>query len=70
MKFKSDQTPMCLFCTKGKPLPGTEDVLCTLRGIVSQDYCCKKYEYNILTRKPRRKRELNTDKFSPEDFEI
>ncbi len=70
MKFRSDQTPMCRFCTRGKPIPGTEDAICTLYGVVSADYCCKKYEYDLLKREPRRKRELDTGKFSPEDFMI
>ena len=39
-------------------------------SLVSADYCCKKYEYDLLKREPRRKRELDTGKFSPEDFMI
>lgn len=70
MEFRSDQTPMCRFCTKAKPIAGTEDVICSVYGVVSADYCCKKYEYNLLTRTPRRRRELDTSKFTADDFRI
>ena len=40
------------------------------KGLVSRDFCCKHYEYNRLLKRPPKKRNLNTERFSAEDFEI
>ena len=70
MKVTSDQIPMCCNCKRARPVPLSNDVLCQLSGVVAEDYLCKKYEYNIFLKRPKRKRGLNVDDYSEEDFAI
>lgn len=70
MEFKYDHKPMCLFCVRAKKLPYTEDMLCAKRGVVSREHTCRKFSYNLLAREARRKKEINTEKFTAEDFSL
>lgn len=68
--FKDVESPKCYFCEHGKRIPNTSDVICSKKGIVSEEYVCKKYSYDIFKREVKRKANLNTSKFSREDFEL
>ena len=68
--FKDVESPKCYFCEHGKRIPNTSDVICSKKGIVSEEYVCKKYSYDIFKREVKRKANLNTSKFSKEDFEL
>ena len=70
LEFKFDHDPMCLFCRHAKQLAGTEELLCMKCGPVSPEFHCKEFEYNLLARKVRRKKEINTSKYRAEDFKI
>lgn len=70
MEFKFDHKPMCRFCTRAKPIPYFGDMLCEKYGVVSEDHVCKKFRYNLLAREVRRKKEVDTTKFSAEDFSL
>ena len=45
----------CAVCECATPLYGGEEVLCRKNGVVSADYHCKKFRYDLLKRKPVRK---------------
>lgn len=70
MKKAADQIPMCCNCKWSMPIPLTTDVLCKIHGVVSSDYSCKKYSYNLFLKKPKRKRIVDTNAFCAEDFSI
>ena len=70
LKFKTDHDPMCLFCKHGKEIPLTDDMTCSKKGIVHKESKCGKYEYDLLKRRPRRRLEMDTSKYSAEDFII
>ena len=70
MRTAKDQVPMCCNCKRGRQIPLTSEVICPLEGVVSSSYLCKKYSYDWFLKKSRRKRNINTDEFSYEDFSI
>jgi hypothetical protein len=61
---------MCSNCKKGKIINKADCVLCPFKGIVTYDYHCKKFEFDIFKMQPRRKRKLNLEDYSNEDFSI
>lgn len=65
-----DVSKICATCRFASPLYSTEDFMCSKKGLVSAEASCKRYEYNRLMKRPPKKHNLNTDRFSPEDFEI
>ncbi len=66
----SDQvTQICETCKWATPIKTMDDVICTKKGIVKADNCCKLYEYNRLLKKNHKKRRSRTE-FSEEDFSI
>ncbi len=66
----TDVSQICATCKFASPLCATDDLMCAKKGLVSSDYTCKHYDYNRLMKRPPKKRNLATDRFSPEDFEI
>lgn len=66
----TDVSRICATCKFASPLRAVDDFMCTKKGLVSRDYSCKHYDYNRLMKRPPKKRNLNTERFAPEDFEI
>lgn len=62
IKYTSDQkesfdiAEVCAYCEHAVPLLSEDEVLCRKNGVVSADYHCKKFSYDLLKRKPARKR--------------
>ncbi len=69
MIFSKDIVPMCIYCEHGKKIMATEDVICSKKGIVKPDFCCKKFRYSPFNRVPPKKTSASTD-YSKEDFEF
>ncbi|MGP1360901.1 MAG: hypothetical protein ACTTK5_00480 [Candidatus Fimenecus sp.] len=66
--FSKNITPSCAYCTHAKIAKDNETFLCLKKGIVSNDYSCKKYSYDIFKRIPKRLN--NFQNFSENDFEL
>ncbi len=69
MIFSKDIIPMCIYCEHGKKIIATDDIICSKKGIVKPDYCCKKFKYTPLNRIPPKKN-LEQQNFTKEDFEF
>ena len=65
---KKDISPSCSYCRHGRLSPDGETALCRKKGVVDKDFHCRRFEYDILKRQP--KRPLPAQKFNPEDFEL
>lgn len=52
MIFAKDVEKICAYCEHGKPIFGTEDVICPKKGLVRADHVCKKFLYTPLRRTP------------------
>lgn len=60
----------CILCNYGREIRLTGHVLCCLEGIVTPQFCCKKFEMNYLKLKPKRLPVKKKKQFSPEDFSL
>lgn len=65
---KKKYTARCDSCFHGRLSADKESVLCVKNGIMMPGYCCKKYKYDPLKRRPDRPPELH--QFKPEDFNL
>ena len=45
----------CAFCEHASPLIDDSEMLCFHRGVVGKRFTCRKFIYDPLKRKPRRK---------------
>ena len=61
-------SPKCEYCEFSTPTNDGDTVLCPKKGVVSKDWCCKKYKYDIFKREP--KLPPTAPEFSKSDFEI
>jgi hypothetical protein len=52
MIFSADIEKICAYCEYGKPIFGTDDVICSKKGLVRADHFCKKFLYTPLRRTP------------------
>ena len=66
--FNKDIPPACASCRRGRRCPGTDRVLCSLRGVMEPADACRKYRYDPLKRVPKRPRKLPV--YKPEDFAL
>lgn len=49
----NDYVKICLFCENATVLKGDENLLCQYKGIVSEDFVCRKFVYDPLKRDPK-----------------
>ena len=70
-KTDSEITKACVFCEYGTEAPddgsGRDAVICSKRGIVRGDGCCRSFRYDLLKRDPKRTNGL--PEFSPVDLD-
>lgn len=52
MIFSKEIDKICAYCEHGKPILGTEDVICPKKGLVKADGSCSKFLYTPLRRTP------------------
>ena len=69
MLFRKDIDPRCAYCARGSRI-GEDKVACVKRGIVPPEDHCDAFKYYQQKRVPPRPVKLDTDKLTPEDFEI
>ena len=61
-----DYKKICLFCENATVLRKGDDLLCKIKGIVSEDFCCRKFIYDPLKRQPASPPKMPT--FDPDDL--
>ena len=69
MIYSKTENPKCCICTNAQK-SSAGNVSCALRGTVPEDFCCKKFKYDIFKKTVRPKRTLHKDKFSEKDFSL
>ena len=52
MIFSKEIEKICAYCEFGKPIFGTDDIICPKKGLVRADHSCKKFLYSPLRRTP------------------
>ena len=67
MLFDPEIKRCCAFCEHSSDLDDRL-VLCSLKGPVDFDFCCRHYRYDPLRRIPRPPANPSQKKFSKEDF--
>ncbi len=51
-------TRVCAYCEHAKTIWDEKTMLCSRKGIVSREYCCRAFAYDPLKRKPEAPRAL------------
>ena len=64
------QAPCCKICIYSRPMAGLEELSCEKKGVVRQDYYCRKFSLDILSKSARRRHSLNKDEISKKDFSL
>ncbi len=52
MIFSKDIEKVCAHCEYGKQIIGTDDVICSKKGLVKGSFSCRKFLYTPLHRIP------------------
>ncbi len=60
----------CRYCEKGVYVPVERKVVCSLGGIVPQDFVCPKFQFNPFKIQIKRQRGMDFSKFEQEDYSI
>ncbi len=51
-KTKYEINRVCACCELAETLNNQEKMLCSRKGVVASDFCCKKFVYDPLKREP------------------
>ena len=65
-KNNTDYSKVCLYCENATVLQGENTVLCKYKGVVSEDYVCRKFVYDPLKREPKSALKIPT--LSPDEL--
>ncbi|MDD6800086.1 MAG: hypothetical protein PUE85_06700 [Firmicutes bacterium] len=53
-KNKENNVPrLCCFCENASIINDESNVLCSRKGIVNREYCCRRFQYDPLKRVPK-----------------
>lgn len=66
--FNSDQNKYCKYCKYSVEGELENTVFCAYKGTVDSTDCCRKFEYDILKRKPHRI--SISDNYNSKDFSL
>lgn len=66
--FNKDVVRACKHCAFSHEFGSPDEVLCSKRGAVTKDDCCRKYKYDVLKRVPDKAMFYND--YTQEDFSI
>ena len=69
MLYRKKIEPCCAYCRHGCII-SEEEVICSRRGVVDIAGSCGKFSYDPLKREPAHPKLLETEQFSPEDFQL
>jgi hypothetical protein len=67
--FSENVEKNCAYCVHGKASAKGNEIFCKYKGVSFNGENCRKYKYDPLLRKPRKKAVLRTG-FSEEDFSL
>lgn len=51
-KNKKDPENICRFCQHARLIDDSDNVLCSHKGVVREDFFCRKFAYDFLKRDP------------------
>lgn len=63
-----EENKCCANCFYAESIFGSKDVICSKKGIVSGGGICKKYDYNIFRKPPKKNRQVK--QYSKEKFTL
>lgn len=69
MLFSKKIPPRCAYCAFSREIKNAPEYTCKFKGLVTGDYCCRKYRYDAVKRVPAGKL-ICTDSFAPDDFKL
>lgn len=52
MIFSKEIEKICAYCEHGKQIIGTDDIICSKKGLKKAEHTCKKFRYTPLRRTP------------------
>lgn len=69
MLFRKKIERSCTYCTYGVSLQDGQ-ILCSKRGIRTENDKCWKFHYDPCKRIPRKMKAMDFSRYSPEDFSL
>jgi hypothetical protein len=63
--YDPDTERACAYCIHSSPLDDEDSVLCRKKGVIAADFCCRKFRYDVLKRRPRK---VPLPEIDPEDL--
>lgn len=67
MIYSKIENKKCYLCVHAEKV-FSGNVECSVKGTVPEDFCCKKFKYDIFKKKVKPHKSLQKNKFDKEDF--
>ena len=70
MIYSKIENPKCYICTNAKTNSASGNVTCRFKGTVPEDFCCRKFKYDIFKKSVKPHKKLKLNKFDKDNFII
>lgn len=68
MIYSKVDNPKCRICVYAEKINDSGNAKCTIKGVVPEDYCCKKFKYDIFKKTIRPQKSIDKNRYKKEDF--
>lgn len=70
MIYSEIENPKCYICVNAELKASPGNVVCSFKGTVPEDFCCRKFKYDIFKRDVKPHKSFKTKNFAKEDFSL
>lgn len=70
MIYSKVENPKCCICANADDDCTQGNVICHFKGTVPEDFCCRKFKYDIFKKTVRPHKNIIKNKFTEKDFVV
>lgn len=70
MIYSEIDNPKCRLCAYADAHSSNGNMTCSFKGAVPEDFCCRKFKYDIFKREIKPHKVMKKANFSKEDFTL
>lgn len=70
MKNPQNESDCCRYCKNASLLPGSDDYLCSFKGVVKGGFLCRRFDFDPYAPRVKRPRIMDASDFDALDFLI
>ncbi len=70
MIYSQQENPKCQICAHAVFHETNANMVCKFKGTMPEDFCCRKFKYDIFKREIKPHKKIIENKFTADDFKL